>query len=492
MFKLPKKIEKEIELSTGEKFLISVCQANAPTELQHKGLSAWFEDKPSRQLLKIIQSFYATHFRLPNLEYLEKVPEYKNLATSKIVANLQNPENYRLVLQENYAAKMVALEIPSIIHELDADPVNTLKKLGLLVDKLKIDSLNTAKLSNYRQNSLSRLEMYEKHIKEGAGGISYISSGNLIYDEIFSGYGKTQCVAIGGRAGTKKTWLLLYMAMQLQAYMEFEKIKQAKISEGFAPELPKPAIFTENPTNFYFEDTLKNSTLQNYPKVSINTEKNPKMLSKPILFISNEMNDEELSVRMDGIGAKIGYDDLLKANLNANQVKKLNHYLEDSSKLGENLVEIIISPAKTFSELDSLISLLEPVAVFIDGLYLLENQMTEGFAKATYITRASKALSMKHQVPLICTVQLRKGMGKEDKFFLDSQDEFYYGTIIQDFDVCIKSVVNEDLVRTSSVLLKVVKGRTVLDGSDVMFKAPISSMDFAFKQNDEEDSEEPI
>jgi hypothetical protein len=195
---------------------------------------------------------------------------------------------------------------------------------------------------------------------------------------------------------------------------------------------------------------------------------------------------------MDSIGAKIGYDNLLKANLNPNQVKKLNHYLEDSSKLGNNLVEIIISPARTFSELDSLIGLLEPVVVFIDGLYLLENQMQEGFAKATYITRASKALSMKHEVPLICTVQLRKGMGKEDKFFLDSQDEFYYGTIIQDFDVCIKSVVNEDLVRTASVLLKVVKGRTIQDGSDIIFKAPISTMDFAFKQNDEEELEEPI
>ena len=125
--------------SIGENFLLSIIKNQSPTDLQNKSIKDWFEDKDSQALFLIIKNYFAAHHKLPELNYLEtKNAKYENLTTSQKVAGLGSPESYKVALQENYAAKIIALEIPNLVMRLDSDPLNVIKGLGILAEKLKM------------------------------------------------------------------------------------------------------------------------------------------------------------------------------------------------------------------------------------------------------------------------------------------------------------------------------------------------------------------
>ena len=53
--------------------------------------------------------------------------------------------------------------------------------------------------------------------------------------------------------------------------------------------------------------------------------------------------------------------------------------------------------------------LYQPSAVFVDGSYLMESKMQEGWEKIVYITRNLKRLAKNFKTPIINTTQLKRG-----------------------------------------------------------------------------------
>ena len=195
-----------------------------------------------------------------------------------------------------------------------------------------------------------------------------------------------------------------------------------------------------------------------------------------ILFISNEMGEDEIKERLDCIHFSLPYKNFLEGNLTAREKRRYYRGLKEL-RTAKSRIRIVYS-CQTIDELTTLIGLYQPSAVFIDGSYLMEGKMTEGWEKIVFITRNLKRLAKNFQTPIINTTQLRRGASKTNsKVALDGQDEFAYSSsYTQDSDIAIRMFQDADMKFHDIVGCEVVKGRRVISGTTLLFQNDLSNM----------------
>ena len=334
------------------------------------------------------------------------------------------PAYYLNGLKERYIFACLSDRVPRILKGVREDPREKLSDLQELVASLAVDAIES-KDTLYSDGTDLRVKDYEERMK--SLGVTYLSMGAADMDKVFFGYRKQDLITIGGRAGQGKTWAAVYLTYLLEKVL-----------------LEKEELLGET-----FGD---------------------------ILFISNEMGEEEIKERLDCIKFRLPYSKFLEGTLTE---REKGRYYKGLEKLRETKSKIrILYSCQTIDELTTYIGLYQPSAVFIDGSYLMEGKMQEGWEKIVYVTRNLKRLAKNFKVPIINTTQLKRGANKGgSKFALDGQDDFAYSSSYsQDSDIAIRMFQDADMKYHNLVGMEVVKGRRVVSGTTLIFQNDLDMM----------------
>jgi len=334
---------------------------------------------------------------------------------------------YFTKLRERHVKFSLLEKLPDILKAIDKNPMMSLDELKILANAFDMEA-EGSKDAHYGENPLKRLVSYKEKIL--THGISYLGWGHHILDSVFVGVRQNDLVTIGGRAGAKKTFLLCYLAILIEDYM---------FANG---------------------------------------------IDGDILFITNEISDEEIIERQDCIRFKLPYDDFIKGQLSKRYIKTYQRGLEEIEERGSKM--IVAYNSSSMTDITTKIDLYKPKIVMIDGSYLINPAEKEGWEKITRITRELKQINKLKNIPVINTTQLTRSGGKNGKAtHYDAQEEFAYAnSYVQDSDLAIRSYQSPDMIYHMIHGLQVAKGRRVNPLDELMFHANLGTMNFNFSLND--------
>lgn len=403
-------------MTVGEELFVSCLKRK-----DHKMLSVvqrkWLDGAEVRQY-KFVMDYYREHGEMVGVKtFCEKFKIDADGVDSR-------PAFYLNALKERFIFATMSDNIPKILRGIKDDPREKLYELQSLIATLAVDAVESKDVL-YSDDVESRIKDYEERMK--SLGVTYLSMGCEDMDKVFYGYRKQDLITIGGRSGAGKSWLAVYLLFLL------EKVIKEK----------------EELTGETFGD---------------------------ILFITNEMGEEEIKERLDCIKFRLPYENFLKGTLTEREKGRYYRGLE-SLKKNRSKIRIVYS-CQTIDELTTYMGLYQPSAVFIDGSYLMEGKMQEGWEKIVYITRNLKRIAKSFKTPIINTTQLKRGANKSgSKFALDGQDDFAYSSsYAQDSDIAIRMFQDADMKFHDLVGCEVVKGRRVISGTTLIFQNDLSNM----------------
>lgn len=396
-----------------DKFLISVLKDKSIPSLAT--LNKEWVDSDEIKRYVFVFDYYKTHGELPGLRSFCSEYGFKH-------EDIENkPAYYLQKLKERYVYSEIVENVPAVLKKLKLDPFKGLQELQSVLANLDLENKSSKDL-RYSENSTDRFDEYSE--RKLTGGVTYMSTGSEVLDNFMYGYRKNDLITYGGRAGSKKTWLLCYLAI---------------IAEHSLPE--------------------------NYGD---------------IMFVTNEISGEEIIERMDCIRFLLGYSDFLRGTLTEKEELKYRKGLVALKKQKSRI--IILYNCSTLQELEFKISLYQPSKVFVDGSYLMEPKMPQGWEKVQFITRGLKQICKDKSVPISNTTQLKRGAGtREQKSTFDAQDDFAFAnSYVQDSDLAMVMFATKEYIYQEQVGMQVAKGRR-LDGSKtVIFEAPLTTMKFGF------------
>lgn len=175
------------------------------------------------------------------------------------------------------------------------------------------------------------------------------------------------------------------------------------------------------------------------------------------MYQSFEMNNREQALRHDAMRAHIDANRLRRGKLNAAEEDRYQTLLEDlKEKHPFHMVDAI--NGLTIDSLVAKAEQLQPDVLFVDGVYLMLDQVT-GEANTpqalTNITRGLKRVAQKLDIPVVITTQTLLWKMKGGKVTADSIG--YSSSFFQDSDVILglEPVETDEHVR----LLKIVQSR---------------------------------
>jgi hypothetical protein len=430
-------------MTTAQKFLIACIMAKDISMIaaEPAELFSEFDDLRLRQA---ILDHYRNYSEIPVISAINL-----RLGTAYKKTN-STPLFFRDQLRREFLAISISDGLPEIASKMLDEPLEAVELMRKLVLVGRIFDTRVKDVA-YSDNATHRMESY--HNRRLNGGITYIGTGVPPLDTFTHGYSITDFIAIGGRSGIGKTWLALYLAIELDKHLV----------------------------------SIMSTWVTKYTT------------RKPVLFISNEMLSVELSERIDCLKCQMPYEDFLSGKLPTFMEERYEKYLKDLEQNIEPTNLVILYSCRTMEDLEDKIRLYDPVAVFIDGLYLFEPSMQEGMQKEMFLSRNTKRIALENSVPIIATVQLRKGTGtKKAETAADGQDDFFYGGLIQDCDAILRGFQTKELRAKNTLGLEFVKGRRLKTGTTLhwtldqytysygMLVAPSDEEDIAFGDYEEE------
>ena len=341
-------------------------------------------------------------------------------------------------LRDRYVYVSLVDKVPKLIKDAKEDSRKSLDKLRALITLLASTGKDS-ELFSYGVNGEDRMKEYENRIV--SGGITYLPSVDKFLDSLMFGYSASDLITIGGRPGTKKTWILIYLCLCLDLLIE--------------EYLP----------------------------------------GRSILFISNEIGIAELNDRMDCMRYKLPYTDFLKGELDKRSHSRYERGLKRSKTKKISNIQFT-TKCRALADLELLVKLYNPVACFLDGSYLMEPKMSVGWEKVTFITQNLKAIALQNGCPIINTTQSRRRSStastKGPKTALAAQDDFAFAdSYSQDSDLAILLYPKEDSKWNNEISGVVAKGRSVdVEKSNFKVHASLTTMDFKFEQDYEDDTED--
>ena len=403
-------------MTAGENLFVSCLKRK-----DHKIISLiqrkWLDGSEIRQY-KFIMDYYREHGELVGTKtFCDKFKLDADEVDSR-------PAFYLNEIKERFIFASISDNVPRMMKGLKEDPRAKLFELQSLIATLAVDAVESRD-TLYSEDTDLRVRDYEERMK--SLGVTYLSMGCPDLDKTFFGYRKNDLITIGGRAGSGKSWFLCFLVYLLE----------------------KAILEKEELTGETFGD---------------------------ILFITNEMGEDEIKERIDCIRFRLPYKAFLEGTLSE---REKGRYYKGLEKLKSEKSKIrILYSCSTIDELTTHIGLYQPSAVFIDGSYLMEPKRDEGWEKIVYITRNLKRIAKNTNVPVINTTQLKRGSSKSSsKFALDGQDDFAYSSsYTQDSDVALRMFQDADMKFHDVIGLEVAKGRRVVAGTTLIFQNDLQNM----------------
>lgn len=178
---------------------------------------------------------------------------------------------------------------------------------------------------------------------------------------------------------------------------------------------------------------------------------------KVVMFQSFEMNNREQQQRHDAMRAKVSHGRMRRGALTKQEETRYQDMLDDMvDKKPFHLVDAV--NGLTISALAAKIDQLNPEIVFVDGVYLMLDEITGEMntpQAITNITRGLKRLAQKLGIPVVITTQTLLWKMKGGKVTADSIG--YSSSFFQDSDVILglEPVEDDEEVR----ILKIVASR---------------------------------
>ena len=242
-----------------------------------------------------------------------------------------------------------------------------------------------------------RIDRYEK-IKF-SGGIDGIPTAWPWLDDVTYGWHEEELIIVAARAGTGKTWFLLLNA--LAAWKAGNRV----------------------------------------------------------LFVTFEMADAVIGRRLDSLMAGIPYSDLRKGRLDTAQEKDYKKAMKDLNGK-EGFVVMNGGWASTPAQLESVINLVNPDIVFVDGLYFMMDGLNtrEPWQRNLNVADQIKQLTQRVGPPIIASVQFNRNVNlKKLKGGLESvggSDRF-----VQNADIVIGLFTNDELRDEKMLMVRLLKMR---------------------------------
>lgn len=180
------------------------------------------------------------------------------------------------------------------------------------------------------------------------------------------------------------------------------------------------------------------------------------------MFISFEMSVAEQESRFDALNAKVPYDRILSGQLSEAELERIRKSMILSKNMQPFIMSEDSSSLTTVSAIAAKVQEYQPDAVYIDGMYLMddENGEPKGSPQAlTNITRATKRLAQKFDIPVVGTSQVLSWKLNNKRTRAITADSIgYTSSFVQDADLVLGVERNPDL--DDQAIIRVVEART--------------------------------
>jgi len=180
------------------------------------------------------------------------------------------------------------------------------------------------------------------------------------------------------------------------------------------------------------------------------------------LFISFEMSVAEQRSRFYSLVAKIPYERILSGDMSENEFDRLEKTMRMMKNMHPFMMSEDSSSLTTISAIAGKIQEYQPDAVFIDGMYLMddENGEPKGTPQAlTNITRGVKRLAQRFDIPIVGTSQVLSWKLNNKRTRAITADSIgYTSSFVQDADLVLGVERNPDL--DDQAIIRVVEART--------------------------------
>jgi replicative DNA helicase len=173
------------------------------------------------------------------------------------------------------------------------------------------------------------------------------------------------------------------------------------------------------------------------------------------LFIGFEMSNYEQEERFDAFSAGISHTRLRNGTLTARERELLTRAIKRQEMMPDFILSSDSMSATTVSGVQAKIERYEPDVVFVDGVYMMDDELGEpkGSAQAlTNISRSLKRMALNLDLPICISTQVLES--KMSKGIVTSSSVGYSSSFAQDSDVMFATQNTEDPeVKVLKVLL---------------------------------------
>lgn len=174
------------------------------------------------------------------------------------------------------------------------------------------------------------------------------------------------------------------------------------------------------------------------------------------LFIGFEMSNEEQGMRYDSMQSGVPFSHIYNGRLTGEEEGRLEQRLKSLSSMHPFIMSTDVTSTTTITGIRAKIEQYKPDVVFIDGVYMMddENGEAKGSSQAlTNITRGLKRLAQQTRLPIMVTTQvLTWKMSKKRGITADAIG--YSSSFAQDSDVVfgVEHTDEEDIKKVKTVL----------------------------------------
>jgi replicative DNA helicase len=334
--------------------ICKIIDDNDLTTAMRSGIRVdWFEDKDHRAVYKWMLDYYQRYSEVPTEVALKnEFPNFKMVYAD---------EPYDYYTDQFREIRKRAILIDSIIdaNEEIEKHGDTKAAQGKLSEVLLALGRETGILSDvnvvHHEHIKSRYSRYEDR-RKSSGELIGVPTGFTTFDEITGGYTAQQFILFGGAQKQGKSFMLMKSAIAAQSY------------------------------------------------------------GHKVLFLSFEMSEEEQTSRYDAMTTGINASHLLRGRLEDKSMLRLKKGMAARKNMEDFIISSDISAMTTISALSAKIEEHRPDVVYVDGVYLMDNEVgadpfsTQAF---TSISRGLKRLTQRVEIPLVGTTQaLSSKMGK--------------------------------------------------------------------------------
>ena len=211
----------------------------------------------------------------------------------------------------------------------------------------------------------------------------------------------------------------------------------------------------------------------------------------PPLLVSFEMSVEEQAARYDAYVSKVSHTGLLRGMSTSAEVSRLDRALRARKNSNPFVLVEDIASATTVSSLAAKIKQHDPGIVFVDGVYMMddENGEPKGSPQAlTNITRSLKRLAQQFKIPIVITTQvLSSKLSSRTSRRVTADAIGYSSSFVQDSDTVMS--VERDPDYEDRSIVRVILSRTSPHG-EVTIKWDWDNMDFTEVTDADDDNDD--